>query len=34
VYGKEGEQCPRCSALIQRRVQQGRPTFFCPTCQS
>ena len=34
VYGHEGEPCPRCSAKVQRLVQAGRSTFFCPRCQS
>ncbi len=33
VYGREGEPCPRCRAKIRRVVQQGRATYFCPTCQ-
>jgi formamidopyrimidine-DNA glycosylase len=33
VYGREGEPCPRCRARIQRIVQHGRSTFFCPRCQ-
>lgn len=34
VYGREGEPCPRCSAPIQRALQQGRSTFFCESCQT
>ncbi len=33
VYGRDGEPCPRCRTAIRRIVQQGRATFFCPTCQ-
>lgn len=33
VYGREGEPCRRCGALIVRLVQAGRSTFFCPKCQ-
>ena len=33
VYGREGEPCRRCGALINRLVQAGRGTFFCPKCQ-
>ena len=33
VYGKEGEPCPRCERSIERIVQAGRSTFFCPGCQ-
>ncbi len=33
VYGREGEPCTRCRAPIQRLVQAGRSTFYCPRCQ-
>jgi len=33
VYGREGEPCRRCDAAIERIVQAGRSTFFCPGCQ-
>src|SRR5580704_8087236 len=33
VYGREGEPCFQCGALIRRRVDSGRATFFCPRCQ-
>lgn len=35
VYDRESEPCPRpgCSGRIRRRVQAGRSTFYCPTCQ-
>ncbi len=35
VYGREGEPCPRprCGGKIVRLVQNGRPTFYCPSCQ-
>lgn len=33
VYGREGEACPRCGDPVQRIVQAGRSTFFCPGCQ-
>jgi formamidopyrimidine-DNA glycosylase len=32
VYGREGERC-RCGGLVQRIVQGGRSTWFCPKCQ-
>jgi formamidopyrimidine-DNA glycosylase len=32
VYGRAGEPC-RCGARIDRLVQAGRSTFFCPRCQ-
>jgi formamidopyrimidine-DNA glycosylase len=35
VYGRSGEPCHSgCGALIERKAQQGRSTFFCPRCQS
>ncbi|HVF59036.1 MAG TPA: bifunctional DNA-formamidopyrimidine glycosylase/DNA-(apurinic or apyrimidinic site) lyase, partial [Thermoanaerobaculia bacterium] len=33
VYGREGEECPRCGRPVRRRVQAGRSTFYCPACQ-
>jgi len=35
VYGREGETCKNieCSAPIERLVQSGRSSFFCPSCQ-
>lgn len=33
VYGREGESCRRCRARIERQVDAGRSTFFCPHCQ-
>jgi formamidopyrimidine-DNA glycosylase len=35
VYGREGEPCPSkgCQKTIERIVQSGRSTFFCPSCQ-
>jgi formamidopyrimidine-DNA glycosylase len=35
VYGREGEACERCKtgACIQRIVQSGRSTFYCPRTQ-
>jgi formamidopyrimidine-DNA glycosylase len=32
VYGREGEAC-LCGGTVQRRVDGGRSTFFCPKCQ-
>jgi formamidopyrimidine-DNA glycosylase len=36
VYGREGETCQRgaCRGTIERIVQGGRSTFFCPRCQT
>lgn len=35
VYDKDGEPCPTpgCTGTIQRIVQSGRSSFFCPVCQ-
>ncbi|MGB3457266.1 MAG: bifunctional DNA-formamidopyrimidine glycosylase/DNA-(apurinic or apyrimidinic site) lyase [Litorimonas sp.] len=33
VYGREGEPCPACARPVSRRVQGGRSTFHCRSCQ-
>jgi len=35
VYGREGEPCqtPGCTGKIRRKVQSGRSSFYCATCQ-
>ncbi len=33
VYGREGQPCPRDGGIIQRQVDGGRSTFWCPVCQ-
>jgi formamidopyrimidine-DNA glycosylase len=33
VYGRAGEPCARCGALIKRIVVSQRGTHFCPRCQ-
>ncbi len=33
VYGKAGLPCARCKTPIERLVQAGRSSFFCPNCQ-
>jgi formamidopyrimidine-DNA glycosylase len=35
VYDREGEACrtPGCRGTVKRVVQNGRSTFYCPTCQ-
>jgi len=35
VYDREGERCrtPGCDGTVKRIVQNGRSTFYCPTCQ-
>lgn len=32
VYGREGEPCA-CGALVRRRTDSGRSTFYCARCQ-
>ncbi|WP_174284602.1 bifunctional DNA-formamidopyrimidine glycosylase/DNA-(apurinic or apyrimidinic site) lyase [Sphingomonas bacterium] len=32
VYGREGEAC-NCGAIVRRRAEHGRSTFWCPRCQ-
>jgi formamidopyrimidine-DNA glycosylase len=32
VYGREGEEC-HCGGVVRRRTENGRSTFWCPTCQ-
>ncbi len=36
VYDREGQPCRRkgCTGTIERRMQSGRSTFHCPTCQT
>lgn len=35
VYDREGDPCPTplCTGVVERIVQSGRSTFFCPVCQ-
>ena len=33
VYGRKGEQCRNCGAVIERITVGGRGTHFCPNCQ-
>jgi formamidopyrimidine-DNA glycosylase len=33
VYGREGEPCLRCGALIAKTRVGGRGTSYCPSCQ-
>ena len=33
VYGREGLDCPVCAKTVLRRVDGGRSTFYCGTCQ-
>lgn len=34
VYGKTGEECPRCEGRVKRITLGGRGTFFCEKCQN
>jgi formamidopyrimidine-DNA glycosylase len=33
VYGRAGEPCPRCGALIRRDPFMNRSSYTCPVCQ-
>ena len=33
VYDREGKPCRRCRTPVERIVQAGRSTYFCPHCQ-
>lgn len=33
AYGRSGEPCDRCHAMLERTVVGGRGTTFCPSCQ-
>ncbi len=33
VYDREGAPCPGCTGTVKRIVQNGRSTFYCPSCQ-
>lgn len=33
VYGRNGKCCNVCNSLIDKIMQSGRSSFFCPTCQ-
>jgi formamidopyrimidine-DNA glycosylase len=33
VYDREGLPCRRCGTAIERIVQAGRSTYYCPSCQ-
>lgn len=33
VYGKDGENCPRCGRPLKKVVIGGRTTIFCSNCQ-
>jgi formamidopyrimidine-DNA glycosylase len=32
-YGRAGQPCGRCGAILRRRLVDGRGTHWCPTCQ-
>jgi formamidopyrimidine-DNA glycosylase len=33
VYGRDGEPCPRCGAVIRREPFMNRSSYRCPRCQ-
>jgi formamidopyrimidine-DNA glycosylase len=33
VYDREGQPCVRCRSLIAKEKNDGRSTYFCPSCQ-
>jgi hypothetical protein len=33
VYDRAGEPCRHCGTPLKRIVQNGRSTYFCPSCQ-
>ncbi|WP_017667172.1 bifunctional DNA-formamidopyrimidine glycosylase/DNA-(apurinic or apyrimidinic site) lyase [Sandarakinorhabdus sp. AAP62] len=33
VYGRDGSGCMVCATPVERIVQSGRSSFFCPACQ-
>jgi len=33
VYGRSGENCPICSAVIKKQTIGGRASYYCPKCQ-
>ncbi|MGI6693530.1 MAG: DNA-formamidopyrimidine glycosylase [Limnochordia bacterium] len=33
IYGKKGEECPRCGVKLEHRKVAGRTSHFCPACQ-
>ena len=33
VYDREGKRCRRCGTPVERIVQAGRSTYYCPGCQ-
>ena len=33
IYQRDGEPCPTCGTILERLVQSGRSTVWCPRCQ-
>lgn len=33
VYGQRGKPCRHCGVTLERLIQAGRSSFFCPRCQ-
>ncbi|HEY8080486.1 MAG TPA: bifunctional DNA-formamidopyrimidine glycosylase/DNA-(apurinic or apyrimidinic site) lyase [Acidimicrobiales bacterium] len=34
VYGRDGETCHRCRAIVKKTTVRGRATYFCENCQA
>lgn len=34
IYGREGEECPRCATPIEKRKIGGRTSYYCAACQT
>ncbi|MFV0436611.1 MAG: bifunctional DNA-formamidopyrimidine glycosylase/DNA-(apurinic or apyrimidinic site) lyase [Desulfopila sp.] len=33
VYGRDGQQCPRCETVLVKQYIGGRASYSCPSCQ-
>ena len=33
IYGRSGQPCPVCGAMVECVRQGGRSSFYCPKCQ-
>ena len=34
VYGRSGQQCPRCGSIVRRDPFMNRSSYTCPSCQA
>ncbi len=34
VFRRNGKPCPRCGAIIEKKMFRGRGTHYCPSCQT